>query len=101
MARLPVNTLSRRAKSKSEPLGLAPAPEPIPAVRNVAVRVAAVSSSSGGGGQNWPWTEQPYDGSIFHYLVSSDGLQTFESPAKTTYSDADQVEGDVVHNPPA
>lgn len=61
------------------------------------VTVYPSASSPGGAGVAWPLVEQPYTGSTFYSLRSSDGFIVFEYGHTTTYQDGSGELGDVQH----
>lgn len=93
-----VRSLARRQKRPGEPLGAAPTADPIEAARGIGTPVASGSDATGG--IAWPLTEQPYTGSTYYQLTSSDGLFVFEYGATTPYSDGDGNAGEVIHLAP-
>ena len=79
-----IKGLARRQKRQREPLSALPSADPVPG----STTTATPTPEGDGGGIDSPLTEQPYAGSTYYQLISSDGLFVFEFADETEYLDA-------------
>lgn len=90
-----IDRINNKKRGKGR-LDSAPEREALPK----SVAVALPTSQALGGGIASPLTEQPYTGSTYYDLTSSDGLFVFEYPDQTEYLDANGETVVVIHLAP-